>query len=167
VSIRLKTLSTLALTAGLALSIAGCGKSSSSTTLKTERGIYTSASDCAASGKLTIDICESIIERAIATHEKTATSYASLRSCETAEGADRCERGQNDSYRPRLLAFIVFKTDNPYSQPLYATPKGEPGFRAADKTMYLSSDETLLFSSHAETLYESNAGNGRKKRASR
>ncbi|MFW1123267.1 DUF1190 domain-containing protein, partial [Vibrio parahaemolyticus] len=54
-------------------------------------GIFTSASDCAASGKLGLTDCEILLSRALAIHQQAAKTYISMRLCEEAEGADRCE----------------------------------------------------------------------------
>lgn len=153
-------LSTLML-AFTALLLAGCGGGSKKVAeAPAFQGIYTASGDCADSGKLTIDQCLEAMEKAVAEHEKSAPSYNSLKSCESTEGRDRCERTHIGNYRPVLLAFLVTAptpTKPPAAKPLYAS--GDPkkiGFRSAAKDFYLTSDETVSMSAHAHTLAEAN-----------
>jgi uncharacterized protein YgiB involved in biofilm formation len=144
--------------------LAGCGEGAAKATAPAPRVVYTSSSDCAEAGKLTFEQCASAMEHAVAGHEKAAPSYASLKSCEKTEGEAQCERTASGGYRPRLLAFLVTAGASPTARPLYAAPEGKEGFRAADKTLFLVSDETLTFSGHAQTLAEGGAEAKKKKR---
>ncbi len=148
--------------AALAPLLSGCGQSPGAEGDGAKRGIYTSAADCADGGRLTIEACARIIEAAVVEHEATAPSYSSLKSCETAEGTERCERAASGRYRPRLLAFLVVASNPPVAHPLYATQKGEAGFRTGDRKNLLASDETLSFSRHAVAAYEANVGTGKR-----
>lgn len=140
-----------------ASSLAGCGGAPKKTAEPPPfQGIYTASGDCADSGKLTIDQCLTAMEKAVTEHEKSAPSYKSLRSCEGAEGIDRCERTHVGNYRPVLLAFLVIASKTPVAKPLYAS--GDPkkvGFRSASNDFFLTSDEALAMSQHAQTLAES------------
>lgn len=139
-----------------ALALAGCGGGGKKTAEAAPfQGIYTASGDCADSGKLTIDQCLHAMEKAVAEHEKSAPTYKTLKSCETTEGANRCERTHVGNYRPVLLAFLVIASKEPVAKPLYAS--GDPkkvGFRTASKDFYLTSDETVTMSEHAQTLVE-------------
>lgn len=152
-SIKLSTLSL----AFAALALAGCSGGAKKPEPPAFQGIYTASGDCADSGKLTIDQCLAAMEKAVAEHEKSAPSYSSLKSCETTEGRDRCERTHIGSYRPVLLAFLVIASKQPVAKPLYAS--GDPkkvGFRTATKEFFLTSDEAVTMSAHAHTLAEAN-----------
>ena len=72
-----------------------------------ERGIFISATDCAATGKLTLDECGDAIDKAVAEHDAHAPVFAQLDRCESAFGDDRCDKGFDQRYRPRLQAFFV------------------------------------------------------------
>jgi hypothetical protein len=122
------------------------------------RGVFTSAADCAALGKLSLEKCARAIEQAVADHEANAPVYSSLKACEKAEGPDKCERTDAKTYRPRLMAFLVELTDRPYGAPLYPTARGETGFRTAGNSLLLSDDETLTFSRPALGAAELMAG---------
>jgi uncharacterized protein YgiB involved in biofilm formation len=160
---RLRTRLALTVVAAAA-PLAGCGQGAAKATAPAPRGIYTSSGDCAEAGKLTFEQCASAMEHAVAGHEKAAPSYSSLKSCEKTESEERCERTASGGYRPRLLAFLVTAGASPTARPLYAPPEGKEGFRAADKTLFLVSDETLTFSGHAQTLAEGGADAKKKKR---
>ena len=140
----------------LAALLAGCGKSGK----KAEgppafRGVYTTSSDCADSGKITIEQCMEAMQKAVAEHEKTAPKYSSLRSCEATEGPGRCERTESSGFRPILLAILVTGSTPPEGKPLYAaTEKKVIGFRSATKEHYLADNEAIPFSEHAQTLAE-------------
>lgn len=154
----------LAAMAAAILPLAGCGDGAAKTAAQAPRGVYTSSSDCAAAGRLSFEQCSGALEHAVAAHEKSAPSYASLKSCEKTEGESQCERTASGGYRPRLLAFLVMASSPPAARPLYAAPEGKEGFRASDKTLVLHSDETIAFSEHAHTLAE--GGSDKKKKRS-
>ena len=149
--------------AALPLGLAGCGAAPQKSAASAPRGIFTSANDCSENGQLKIELCSKAIDAAIAEHEASAPSYTTLKACETAEGADRCERAASGRYRPRLLAFLVTGSAPPVGRPLYATLKGEPGFRTGERKNLLASDETLRFSEHAVTAYEAHQPSGKRK----
>jgi len=152
-------LAVLSLMTGV-LALAGCGASEPQSDTPIERGVFTSATDCAEGGKRTLEQCSAAITAAVAEHERAAATYPSLKSCETAEGADKCERTDTKSFRPRLMAFLVRMTDPPAAWPLYPTIKGEAGFRTGDNTILLSEDESLTFSRPALAAAELHAGKG-------
>ena len=149
------------LAAGLLL--AGCGGGKPVAVVTAERSIFTSALDCEAAGKFSIDVCSATIEAAVAAHDKTAPSYKSIDSCETAEGKEKCERIGENLYRPRLSAFLITASTPPVAAPLYLTRDGQPGFRTADKQNILAKDETLIFSKSARQAFEGHTGGVKKK----
>lgn len=146
------------------VALAGCGGGAPETPkVAAERAIYTNAKDCAAGGKLDIDQCTTLIEKAIADHEDKAPKYASQKSCEAVEGAEKCERYGTKQFRPRLIAFLITKSTPPVAAPLYPTIEGEMGFRTADKLVLLGSDESLTISDKAVAAYEQHSAGGTKK----
>lgn len=148
-----------------AVVLGGCGGEAPKAKGPIYKGVYTSASDCAGGGHLTIDACSALIERGIAEHERTAPTYNSQKSCEAAEGADKCERSATNKFRPRLSAFMVLTTEPPTIRPLYPTLGGENGFRTADKTVIKADDESLNFSLGAQSLAEAHvAKKGKSKK---
>ena len=136
------------------LLLAGCGGSSPKTETKDFKGIYTTASDCADSGKLTYEDCSAAMAQAVQKHEADAPSHGELRFCEAKEGDGKCEVGSNQKYRPRLFAFLVTVGKSTSAVPLYAHPKGEDGFRDLAGATYMHASEELVFSEHAQTMYE-------------
>jgi hypothetical protein len=154
---------TTAVALAATLALAGCGGSAPqpAATAAAERAVYTNSGDCGDSGKISFETCVSLMERAVVEHEKSAASYKSLRSCETAEGEGRCERSGETNYRPKLLAFLVTFSQPPTAKPLYAAGDAV-GFKAADKTKFLVSDETLTFSEHSLTIAEGTVSKKRK-----
>jgi len=121
-------------------------------------GVFTSASDCAASGLLDTAGCDGLIQQVIANHQKNAKSYISMRLCEEAEGADRCERADPKTFRRSLLAFQVTFSKPPVAIPLYMVKdQGVVGFSPFDKSkVILAADETIIFSSEAKLVAQSN-----------
>lgn len=156
-----RTLLPAALAASLML--AGCGDSGPppAPPAPPEKFVFISATDCAAAGKLNLERCGDLIDKAVDEHIRKAPTYTSVKACETVEGSDRCERTDKKAFRPRLLAFAVVVAGNDaVAAPLYATIGGEPGFRTADKQMFLTTDENLNFSPKALAMYESNKFEG-------
>ena len=148
--------------------LTGCsgGSSKAKAAKKAEQSVYTSTSDCADQGKITIDECIDAIEPAISLHVKKAPTYSSLRSCEKAQGADRCERDAGDSYRPKLRAFLVtFSEKRNVATPLYATKDGTSGFRKLDKSLVSGHNEDINFSSQAVAAYSQYGDRKKKKRS--
>jgi Protein of unknown function (DUF1190) len=148
----------------IASALAGCGGSPPPQTAKDKEkvvvGVFTSATDCSASGKLDVAACNDLIHSAIEAHNTSAKTYASMRLCEAAEGAERCERTAATIFRPQLLAFVVTFSTPPTSQPLYANPdRNVLGFTTADKKMtLLALDEQLQFSEAARAVAEGKIG---------
>lgn len=141
----------------LPLTLAGCGGSKSGAPeTKESKGIYTTASDCASSGKLTYEQCSDVISAAVDKHEAEAPTYTELRFCEAKEGDGKCEFTANQKIRPKLMAFLVTAAEPPRAIPLYAAPQSEPGFRDLAGATYLHTSEELVFSDHAVTVYERN-----------
>jgi hypothetical protein len=128
----------------------------------TERAIYTSALDCEAGGKLTLEQCTAAIERAIALHDKYAPKYRSLGSCEETQGVEKCERIDEKEFRPRLTAFIIAPHDPNTAKPLYLTMDGQEGFQTIEKEMILAKNDNYIFSRSARDAYELHASQGRR-----
>jgi len=87
---------------GLAVcaALGGCGDASqpeAKARPPVEHGVFISARDCAATGKLTVDQCGQAIDAAVARHEAEAPAYGSLSQCEATVGADRCDRVSTDA----------------------------------------------------------------------
>lgn len=142
----------------VALATSGCGNSAPESKVPVQRGIFTSAADCAASQKFPMEKCTKAIEAAIENHVATAPTYTSLKSCEKAEGAEKCERMDEKTYRPKLRAFLVVGNEEVLGSPLYPTTDGAAGFRGLDKVVYSADDETLNFSPQAVAAYELHSG---------
>lgn len=133
--------------APLALTACGDAGPAPATVAKAiEKAIFVSAGDCTESGKLNEEVCAELIDRAVATHVNQAPSYPSVRSCEKVEGPERCEHTGKNTFRPRLLAFLVTLSEPPTAVPLYASPSVEAGFRTANKTAVMVNDEAFIFS---------------------
>lgn len=146
-----------------ALGLAACGKGASNKAAQkvpVDRFVFISAKDCADNGRLPMQKCAEIIDAAIASHINTTQSFPSLRSCETAEGGDRCERTDTKSFKPRLVAFLVsIAGDQAAAEPLYPPPGTEQGLRGVNKkNLVLVADETVTFSPRAIAAYEQNKG---------
>ncbi len=122
------------------------------------KGIFISANDCAASGKLTGDECGEAIDAAVARHEKQSKSYKSLKQCAAAEGEDRCAKTADGGYRARLQAFFIIMSKPPRAEPLYpSTQKQMIGFRSPTQPSIDANDENLIVSSAAKSIAHQNA----------
>lgn len=152
----------IAMTAGAAMALAGCGGESAATHGGGPRGIFTSSQDCGSAPKFDIKQCSAAIRAAIQVHNNDAPTYDSKRICISKERS--CERTLNDMYRSRLLGFYVelpeegVKNAHPTAKPLYAAVRGQKGFRALDGTIYLETDVTIDFSRSAVAAYRSHSG---------
>lgn len=146
-------------TLSAAVALAGCGNSAALTSPKAqaETGIFISSGDCAYRQKLTIDECGQAIDKAVALHQSRAPSYNSLSACAAAEGPDRCAKGVDGNYQPKLQAFLITFSQPPSAMPLYATSDGSSGFKGLDKQNFGLKDERNTFSESAEALAHENA----------
>ena len=150
-----------------ATTLAGCGGSAPAAVgPAAEQIVFTSAADCAATGKIKEAQCGQAIEAALQQHLAGSTVYRTLTLCETTEGADKCERMDAKAYRPKLVAMVVNSNDaiqaeasgTPLSAiPLYPTLAGEHGFRKLDKTILLVEGDLIVFSPQAVAAAELNA----------
>ena len=145
-----------------ALVAAGCGGGTPQPkpgAVKTETSIYISAKDCAENSKLPMQRCADLIDTAIAEHLKSAKTYLSQRACEVDEGAERCERMDEKSYRPRLIAFAISITGpKEVALPVYIlNTQKDTGFRNG-KQNFLLTDDTLNVSKKSVAVYESLRG---------
>lgn len=123
-----------------------------------EKGIFISANDCAASGKLTGDECGEAIDAAVARHEEQSKSYKSLKQCAAAQGEDRCAKTADGSYRTRLQAFFIIMSKPPRAEPLYPPTKKETvGFRSPTQPSIDANDENLIVSSAAKSIAHQNS----------
>lgn len=159
----------LALLASAALS--GCGKSSK-LPVNNDEVVFTSATDCAASGKVKPEQCTQAIEAAMKVHLATSPVYKNLDLCEAKEGKEHCERMDERTYRPRLSAVVLpvaaaieAETSGKLkgATPLYPTLAREMGFRTLDKRVLLYDGDMLSFSPQAHAAAELNASTGKKK----
>ena len=106
--------------------------------------------------------CASAMEHAVAGHEKAApNTLAQVLREDRGRGAVRAHRVRRLS--PASSGVPRHRRHVSDGAPLYAAPEGKEGFRAADKALFLVSDETLTFSEHAQTLAEGGA-EAKKKR---
>ncbi len=148
-----------ALCAIIALSFSACGKAGSKKgkAKAAPQMIYISSGDCADGTIITPEQCEQVVDLAINKHSKKSKIYPSLRKCEKSEGADRCERGLGDEYRPRLAAFLVTGGDKPGAEPLYPSkdPK-KPGFVRLSGKAIVESALKIAFSDRAVAAAERN-----------
>jgi Protein of unknown function (DUF1190) len=146
--------------------LVGCGSSApkvAANSADNEQVIFTSAADCAASGKIKPEQCAKALEWALNAHLKKSPVYRSLSLCETTEGSERCERMDEKNYRPRLAAVSVTpaaikKAEEtgalPQSVPLYLTQAGEKGFRTLEKQIVLIDADMVAFSPQAVAAAE-------------
>jgi hypothetical protein len=137
----------------IALATSGCGKSESKGPTSTgPQGIFVSASDCAAAGKLSLDQCGAAIDGALIANEKNGT-----------EGESYCDKGVDGNYRGRILAFLITMGSKPTAEPLFAaTTKKEIGFRSPSKSMINALDDTLIVSSAALGVAHDNQADKKK-----
>ena len=143
------------------MALTGCGSdpdpAQKSQAPPIEHGIFISATDCAATGKLTIDQCGQAIDRAVAEHEAQAPVFASIDRCEGTYGVDRCDKGVDERYRPRLQAFFVTLANPAHAVPLYPPSKSLIGFQSPSRQPVSARDQTLRVSEAALTLAYENA----------
>jgi hypothetical protein len=150
--------SLLVLASASTLSLAACGAPPpKAAAVAAPVGVFTSATDCAESGKLDLKGCTALIQQVVVAHQQTAKSYISMRLCEEAEGTDKCERADPKTFRRSLLAFQVTFNTPPTVLPLYAAKeKGAVGFSTFDKAKtVLAVDETIIFSEQAKIVAQS------------
>ncbi len=142
--------------------LGGCGESTPvASGPPAERGIYISSGDCADSGKLSIEDCGRLIDRAVALHQKLAPSYASLDACNAAEGKDRCANDVDGKYHPAIRAFLITFGSEARAQPLYGSSDGSAGFKGLDKAKYNLDGKGYSVSDSAQALAHENARAGR------
>lgn len=155
---RLATITLLAATTA----VAGCGGGGKQAAQQVlgDRYVFISAKDCAESGKLDLQKCGDAVDAAIAAHLATAPTYKSLYSCEKTEGEERCERTDEKSFRPRLVAYLVtVAAGNVRAEPLYSATPSDKGLRLTDKKkVLLVTDDTVSYSQSSIAVYEANRG---------
>jgi hypothetical protein len=154
---------------GISAALTGCGDSGAPKAGKVadERGVIASASDCAVFGPGAVDACATAIERAVKTHESTATAFTSLEDCEKAVGERACERSETGHYRIRLSAFMVTLGATPRAEALYPVKGSDVGFQTARKDVLLANDRSLVFSRLAVSVAERHAASDPKRKRSR
>jgi hypothetical protein len=148
----------------IALATSACGKSESKGPTSTgPQGIFVSASDCAAAGKLSLDQCGAAIDGALIANEKNGKTYTSFQQCGATEGESYCDKGVDGNYRGRILAFLITMGSKPTAEPLFAaTTKKEIGFRSPSKSMINALDDTLIVSSAALGVAHDNQADKKK-----
>lgn len=141
--------------------LSGCGgdpaPASKSAAAPIERGVFISATDCAATGKLTLDQCGQAIDNAVAAHEAKAPVSNTADECEGTFGSDRCDKGVDGRYRPRLQAFFVTLALPPRAVPLYPPSSSLIGFQSPSRQPIDARDDSLRVSVAALTLAYENA----------
>lgn len=137
-----------------ALALAGCGKAEKAPTAAVKQFVVTSAVDCAENAGLEYEACSTLIETAVATHTKDAPTFTSTKACEKSEGAGKCERVDETTYRPRLTAFQLTMSEPPTAAPLYPSKKPEAGFRTAGNTAIVVDNEAYTFTKSAADASE-------------
>lgn len=149
----------LAAAAVAAALVAGCGSAEEpqEAVQNFEHGVFVSTSDCANSGKATMDQCGSAIDAAVASHIATAPVHPSLYRCEAAEGPERCEKIGQDQYRARVQAFFVTFSDPPTALPLYPPSTPVAGFNSPSKQQLSVLNETLNMSLAAIAIANDNS----------
>ncbi|MBY0224674.1 MAG: hypothetical protein K2Q28_02590 [Hyphomicrobium sp.] len=132
------------------LALAGCGKSGTPKgKVEVKQYIVVSAVDCADNTGLPFETCIDLLQTAIGAHDKAATTYPKIETCEKAEGADRCERIGEKSYRARLTAFQLTMSDKPTAVPLYAGKAATAGFRTSSNVEISADADTFIFTKSA------------------
>ena len=143
------------------LALVGCGQDpmppANAGAQPVEHGVFISATDCAETGKLTVDQCGQAIDQAVAEHQVQAPSFAFVQQCEGAYGVERCDRGVDGRFRPRLQAFFVTLASPAHAVPLYPPSKSLIGFQSPSHQTINARDETLKVSVAALTLAHENA----------
>ncbi len=148
----------LALAAALAL--AGCGGKTEEkpvAAVAVDKAIYISSADCADGGKVPAEECDVLIDKAVKLHEKSATTFKSLRSCEEAAGLERCENDVTGTYRMRLQAFLVSFGKPITAAPLYPSAGGKIGFRDDKKAAIDALSDAYTVSNAALQVAHENA----------
>lgn len=146
--------------------VAGCGGDDAANNKPIERGVVTSALECADTYSIDIEKCQQAIREAITAHEDSATKYNRLHKCEAAEGPQRCERSGQKDFSRRLQAFLLGITDPLLAAPLYPTSDQKVGFVRTNGDEILLDQDEIKFSEQAAILAESNGELPAKKEAS-
>lgn len=148
----------LMLIAGACCVLAACGgEEKKESEAPIEKGVVTSALECADIYSLDIEKCQTAIRAAVTEHESSATKYNRLHKCEKAEGKQRCERAGQKDFSRRLQAFLITIADPPEAEPLYPTKDGKAGFLNAGGTAILLDQDEIKLSDQATDLAERNA----------
>ena len=152
------------LAAGLiaASTLGACGKAEEPKKAATgpvvEHGVFISTADCAASGKLSEELCGKIIDMAVDAHREKAPVYKFLRQCEAAEGGpDRCDKTGEGQYSVRVQAFFVSMSDPPTAVPLLPPKAASAAFRSPSAQKISANDESIHMSNDAQALANENA----------
>lgn len=136
---------------------AGCGGGEEETAKPVERGVVTSALECADIYAIDIAKCQKAIRKAISNHERVSKKYNRLAKCEDSEGEGRCERAGQKDFSRRLQAFLLSVSDPPKAAPLYPTKDQSAGFARADGSTILLDQDEIKFSEQANAMAEANA----------
>jgi uncharacterized protein YgiB involved in biofilm formation len=133
-----------------ALALAGCGKSGTpKEKVEVKQYIVVSAVDCADNTGLPFETCIEVLQTAIDAHDKAATTYSKIEACEKSEGADRCDRIGEKSYRARVTAFQITMSEKPTALPLYAGKAATAGFRTSGNVEISAEADTFIFTKSA------------------
>jgi uncharacterized protein YgiB involved in biofilm formation len=114
---------------------AACGPAAPTATPAAKKGesiVYASLEDCIEQSRLEANVCDRIIQLAIAKHEGSKTRFRRLDDCEKVEGEGRCERTTAGDFLPRPGAFLVTLGERPAAQVVYmSTKSGAGSYRTA------------------------------------
>ncbi len=153
----------LPLAAAASIALAGCGGSAPPPPQATnEQVVFVTTQDCTSTGKLKPAECAAAVKKALEDHLANSPTYRSLVSCEKSEGEQKCERMDEKTFRPRLMAMSVAVPDLEAARqksqpvpvvPLYATMGGEAGFRTLAKVVLKGDDEMIRFTPKAVAVY--------------
>jgi hypothetical protein len=159
---RSTTRRSLMLLASATTLLAGCGGGAPPPKAGAEQLVFVTSEDCVSTKKLELTVCNAILDKALRDHLAQAPKYKMLASCEKSEGLNKCERADEATYRPRLIAVAVTPPEIKLATekkkplpvtPLYATMAGEAGFRSLNKTVFKGDDEAIVFTERAVAAY--------------
>jgi Protein of unknown function (DUF1190) len=162
-----------AVLSAVAVSFGGCGGSAPTPGAShSELLVFTSTADCLATKKMSPTQCGEAIQSATQQHLAASPVYRSLVLCEKTEMEGKCERMDEKTFRPKLVAMAVDTAAIPQpmpveagtapvpmppvvAAPLYPTLAGEKGFRKLDKSIVLiDGEQVVAFSPQAVAAAE-------------
>jgi uncharacterized protein YgiB involved in biofilm formation len=99
--------------------------------------VLTSIGECVSMTGASEQDCGTAIETAIKAHTTAPTNYPNLRVCEKAEGNDRCERLDDNTWLPIPQGYLVVRVgEQTAAKILYASKDRSAVFRGSDDVMF-------------------------------